>query len=73
VGGGVRGRKVCGRWPGLDTGDLYEERDLPVTTDFREVAAAVLRSRMGLDDAQLDRVFPNRPRPTGNVDGLIGV
>ncbi len=71
MGGAVRGRKVYGRWPGLDTGDLYEERDLPVTTDFREVAAAVLRSHMGLDDAQLDKVFPNRPRPSGNVDGLI--
>ncbi len=26
---------------------------------------------MGLDEAQLDKVFPNRPRPSGNVDGLI--
>ncbi len=71
MGGRVRGRKVYGRWPGLATGNLYEERDLPVTTDFREVAATVLRSHMGLGDTQLGRVFPNHPAPTGNVRGLI--
>ena len=73
MGGSVRGRKVYGRWPGLETSDLYEERDLPVTTDFREVAATVLRSHLGLDDARVGRVFPNLPPPSGNVDGLIRV
>ncbi|HET7871966.1 MAG TPA: DUF1501 domain-containing protein, partial [Terriglobales bacterium] len=37
LGGPVRGGKVYGRWPGLATEQLYEGRDLAVTTDFRTV------------------------------------
>jgi len=73
MGGPVKGGKVYGKWPGLSPGSLYQERDLAVTTDFREPIAAVLRSHLQFSDAQIDRVFPGRPRPSGNVDGLIKV
>ena len=43
MGGPVKGGKVYGRWPGLSTASLYQERDLAVTTDFRDPIAAVLR------------------------------
>src|SRR5262249_51544913 len=39
LGGGVKGGKVYGKWPGLDSSHLYENRDLAVTTDFRDVFA----------------------------------
>ena len=42
LGGGVKGGKVYGKWPGLDSSHLYENRDLAVTTDFRDVFAEVL-------------------------------
>src|SRR6266571_5635027 len=42
MGGPVRGRKVYGRWPGLSEGQLYEGRDLAVTTDFRQVLSEAL-------------------------------
>jgi uncharacterized protein (DUF1501 family) len=71
MGGNVRGKKVYGRWPGLSSGDLYQERDLAVTTDFRDAAASVLQSHMGLSSTQLDTVFPNRPHPSGNVSGIV--
>jgi uncharacterized protein (DUF1501 family) len=71
MGGPVRGKNIYGRWPGLSTGELYQERDLAVTTDFREPIAAVLKSHMGLPDAQLTRVFPGRPPSNGNVSSLI--
>jgi len=71
MGGPVKGGKVYGKWPGLSPGSLYQERDLAVTTDFREPIAAVLRSHLQFSDAQIDRVFPGRPRPSGHVDGLI--
>jgi uncharacterized protein (DUF1501 family) len=73
MGGPVKGGKVYGRWPGLSTASLYQERDLAVTTDFREPIATVLRSHMQFSDAQIDRVFPGRPRSSGNVDGLIKI
>jgi uncharacterized protein (DUF1501 family) len=46
----VKGGKVYGRWPGLDAAKLYENRDLAVTTDFRDVFAEVLSKRLGVKD-----------------------
>jgi len=73
MGGPVRGRKVYGAWPGLSNQQLYQERDLAVTTDFREPIATVLRGHMGLGEAQIDRVFPGRPRSSTHTAGLISV
>ena len=47
IGGGVRGGKVYGRWPGLAREQRYEGRDLAVTTDFRAVFAEVVRGHLG--------------------------
>jgi len=55
MGGGVRGGKVHGRWPGLG-GALYEGRDLAVTTDFRDLLGEVLTAHLGARD--LSAVFP---------------
>ena len=41
LGGPVKGGKIYGQWPGLATEQLYEGRDLALTTDFRDV---ILRS-----------------------------
>jgi uncharacterized protein (DUF1501 family) len=56
LGGGVRGGKVLGEWPGLSGNSLHEGRDLAVTTDFRDVFAEVLVRRLGIRD--LSSVFP---------------
>ena len=37
MGGDVHGGRVCGEWPGLQPEQLYEARDLNLTTDFRDV------------------------------------
>jgi uncharacterized protein (DUF1501 family) len=71
MGGPIRGGRVYGRWPGLASGSLYQERDLAVTTDFREPIHDVLATHLGLSATQLARVFPDRPPATGNVRGLI--
>lgn len=56
IGGGVRGGKVHGVWPGLEREQLYEGRDLALTTDFRAVFADVLTRHLGA--ANLTPVFP---------------
>ena len=56
MGGGVRGGKVYGRWPGLSREQRFEGRDLEVTTDFRSVFAEVVRGHLGLADTR--PVFP---------------
>ena len=65
VGGGVRGGKVYGRWPGLAREQRYEGRDLAVTTDFRAVFGEVVRGHLALTDTRA--VFPGftAPRPLG--------
>lgn len=56
MGGPVKGGKVYGRWPGLDQSQLYEGRDLAVTTDFRNVLSEGVYSHLGNRD--LTQVFP---------------
>jgi len=56
LGGAVRGGKVYGRWPGLDQSQLYEGRDLAVTTDFRLVLSEMVSRYLGNRD--LKSVFP---------------
>jgi uncharacterized protein (DUF1501 family) len=56
MGGSVRGGKVYGRWPGLDQSQLYEGRDLALTTDFRRVLGEAVYRHLG--NKALDQVFP---------------
>ena len=56
LGGPVKGGKVYGRWPGLDQSQLYEGRDLALTTDFRQVIGEAVVRHMGNKD--LATVFP---------------
>lgn len=64
LGGGVRGGRVHGRWPGLGREALFEESDLAVTTDLRQVLAEVLVARCGCADPAA--VFPGlRYGPVG--------
>ena len=56
IGGGVKGGKVHGTWPGLAREQLYEGRDLALTTDFRAVFADILTKHLGA--LTLDPVFP---------------
>src|ERR1051326_3946043 len=57
AGGPTRGGKVYGRWPGLATEQLYEGRDLALTTDFRNVFSEILLRHLGMQDTSA--VFPN--------------
>ena len=53
LGGGVRGGRVHGPWPGLSKTELYQDRDLAVTTDFRDAFAEAARTTLGVDPAAL--------------------
>ncbi len=71
MGGAVRGGKVYGDWPGLAEKNLYQKRDLAVTTDFRSAIGTVLGRHLRLDDRQLEVVFPAMPGANRNIDSLI--
>jgi uncharacterized protein (DUF1501 family) len=65
MGGRVRGGLIYGAWPGLEREQLYEGRDLAITTDFRTVLSEVVSAQLG--NRNLASVFPGfqRPQPLG--------
>jgi len=66
MGGAVKGGKVYGKWPGLEKEQLYEGRDLALTTDFRDVLGELVSSHLG--NPTLKGVFPGySPKPLGLV------
>lgn len=69
MGGAVNGGKVHGEWKGLTESVLYQQRDLPVTTDFREVISSVLKEQMAVSASSLTRIFPGY-QPLGNLSLL---
>jgi uncharacterized protein (DUF1501 family) len=56
MGGAVKGGQVYGKWPGLEKEQLYEGRDLALTTDFRDVLGELVARHMG--NPTLQGVFP---------------
>ncbi len=55
AGGGVKGGKYYGRWPGIDTGSL-SDGDLKVTTDYRNVLGEIVNRRFA--DRSVSQLFP---------------
>ena len=70
LGGPVKGGKVYGRWPGLDQSQLYEGRDLALTTDFRQVIGEAVVRHMGNKD--LAGVFPGFDSQPGRFLRYLG-
>ncbi len=70
LGGPVKGGKVYGRWPGLNQSQLYEGRDLAVTTDFRMVLGEVVSKYLGNKDLQT--VFPGFEGQPNQFVKLLG-
>jgi len=62
LGGPVEGGKIYGEWPGLEKEQLFEGRDLAVTTDFRTVLSELVGGHLGRNDSS--SVFPGfKPGP----------
>lgn len=68
MGGKIKGGKVYGQWPGLAQAQLYEGRDLAVTTDFRDIIASLLSRHLQLDGSKINQIFPKySPKSVINV------
>jgi uncharacterized protein (DUF1501 family) len=70
LGGPVKGGKVYGRWPGLDQSQLYEGRDLALTTDFRQVIGEAVTRHLG--NKNLAAVFPGYDNPQAKFLRYLG-
>ncbi|HET8575597.1 MAG TPA: DUF1501 domain-containing protein, partial [Methylomirabilota bacterium] len=69
LGGAVKGAKVYGRWPGLRADQLFEGRDLAVTTDFRHLFAEVAVRHLGVPGGA--PLFPGFPTNPAGYPGLL--
>jgi Protein of unknown function (DUF1501) len=68
MGGAVKGGKIYTQWPGMNDDQLYQDRDLAVTTDFRSMLGEIVAKHLGNRD--LGGVFPgfgNDPRKFLNI------
>jgi uncharacterized protein (DUF1501 family) len=69
LGGNVKGGKVYGKWPGLESSQLYEGRDLALTTDFRDVFGEVAVRHLGA--ANVNSIFPGYMMNPANFKGFL--
>src|SRR5438094_8376055 len=70
VGNSVRGGKVYGDWTGLKSDQLYEGRDLALTTDFRDVLSEIASKHLGATN--LKTVFPGYAGSPAKFRGVLG-
>jgi uncharacterized protein (DUF1501 family) len=70
MGGTIKGGRVYGQWPGLDQSQLYEGRDLAVTTDFRNVLSEGIARHLG--NANLSGIFPGFESSPGKFLRYLG-
>jgi uncharacterized protein (DUF1501 family) len=68
-GGGVKGGKGHGQWPGLSPEHLFENRDLAVTTDFRDVFSELLAKQLGV--TSMKQVFPGYDASPAKWRGVL--
>ena len=70
LGNSVKGGKVYGDWKGLKNSELYQGRDLAVTTDFRDVLGEVAYKHLG--SKNLKEIFPRYSINPSNFNGFLG-
>lgn len=70
LGGPIKGGKVLGKWPGLAREQLFEGRDLALTTDYRDIFAEIAQKHLGARD--LASIFPKHKLDPKNYRGLMG-
>lgn len=59
AGGAVQGGRVLGDWPGLETSQLFEQRDLMPTSNSYSWISNVLANHWQIPESALQQVFPN--------------
>jgi uncharacterized protein (DUF1501 family) len=69
MGGDVKGGRVYSRWPGMSEDELYQGRDLAVTTDYRSVLSEIMTKHLGNHD--LKTVFPGFASDPKQFLGMI--
>jgi uncharacterized protein (DUF1501 family) len=59
MGGSIKGGKVYGDWPTLAPDKLFQNRDLAITTDFRDVFGEICARHFGVPMSAMPTLFPH--------------
>ena len=59
MGGSIKGGKVYGDWPTLAPDKLFQNRDLAITTDFRDVFGEICAHHLNVPMADMAKLFPH--------------
>lgn len=59
LGGAIKGGQTFGEWAGLSESALYEGRDVPVLTDFRDPLWGIFQGHLGLSRQQIAQILPD--------------
>ncbi|HTV55927.1 MAG TPA: DUF1501 domain-containing protein, partial [Terriglobia bacterium] len=70
MGGPVKGGRIYGRWPGLRPSQLNEDRDLALTTDFRDVFAEIVTRYLRAQSPS--SIFPGFEVSPSRFPGFLG-
>jgi uncharacterized protein (DUF1501 family) len=71
LGGRIGGGAVYADWRGLAEDALHQQRDLPVTTDFRNIITLIMLRHLGLSTTATARVLPGFTADFTNIDRLL--
>ena len=59
MGGSIKGGKVYGDWPTLAPDKLFQNRDLAITTDFRDVFGEICTRHFNVPMSAMPQLFPH--------------
>jgi uncharacterized protein (DUF1501 family) len=58
LGGSLKGQRVVGEQVRVSHGTLFQDRDYPVLTEYRDFLGGLFARMYGLDSSKLSRIFP---------------
>ena len=70
LGGGIKGGRVVGEQVRLEPGNLFQNRDYPVLNEYRAVLGGIFAGIYGLNDRQLNQIFPGVNLAVNKASGL---
>ena len=70
-GGALQGGRIVHDWPGLQSEQLYEDRDLTPTIDVRAVVKGILHEHHGISEIELAEVIYPDSHDIAPLTGLI--
>ena len=67
AGGAVEGGRSLGKWSGLESADLFEDRDVMPVHDIRTIFANIALEHLDMDTRFVEKLFPKMPKGYADI------